>query len=326
VGLDGWKKMTDLVVAQRGALDVTRFDLNRLVDTFLGAKKKTTQRAYLKDLKHFRSFIESTGAVVPTINAAMQFLFNCTRGKANLLLLDYQNALIAKELSPATINRRLAAVRSFVKLARTTGFIDWALDVTNVDAQAYRDTRGPGELKLVQMLDKADERNDSKGIRDRAILHLLTDLALRRSEVVSLGYEHINLIAGEIWLLGKGRSQRVRVELPDETKLALSAWIDVRGEDPGPLFVALDHGHYGHALSDSAVYNIVRGLGGAETVRPHGIRHTAITSALDKSGGNTREVQQFSRHKDGRVLHIYDDARQNLGGKVARLVADRRRG
>ena len=34
-----------------------------------------------------------------------------------------------------------------------------------------------------------------------------------------------------------------------------------------------------------------------------------------------RAVQRFSRHADVRTLQVYDDARTDLAGKVARLVA-----
>jgi integrase/recombinase XerC len=56
-------------------------------------------------------------------------------------------------------------------------------------------------------------------------------------------------------------------------------------------------------------------------VRPHGLRHGGITEALDLTNGNVRAVQRFSRHRDVRILSIYDDNRLDLAGNVARLVA-----
>ena len=63
------------------------------------------------------------------------------------------------------------------------------------------------------------------------------------------------------------------------------------------------------------------GKQGGIKARPHGLRHAAITEALDKTGGDVRAVQRFSRHADVRTLQAYDDARTDLVGKVARLVA-----
>ena len=56
-------------------------------------------------------------------------------------------------------------------------------------------------------------------------------------------------------------------------------------------------------------------------VRPHGLRHAAITKILDLTRGDVRAVARFSRHRDIRTLTRYDDNRVDLGGEVARLVA-----
>ena len=76
-------------------------------------------------------------------------------------------------------------------------------------------------------------------------------------------------------------------------------------------------------MTGSSVYRLVRDLGSAVGVkaRPHGLRHAAITEALDVTRGDVRAVQRFSRHRDVGVLSAYDDSRQDLGGEVARKVA-----
>ncbi|MBJ7596867.1 MAG: hypothetical protein JF922_02105, partial [Candidatus Dormibacteraeota bacterium] len=67
----------------------------------------------------------------------------------------------------------------------------------------------------------------------------------------------------------------------------------------------------------------MRELGEQVQVRagPHGVRHAAITALLDLSHGDVRAAARFSRHADIRTLIVYDDNRQDLGGKMARLVA-----
>lgn len=54
--------------------------------------------------------------------------------------------------------------------------------------------------------------------------------------------------------------------------------------------------------------------------RPHGLRHAAITAALDLTG-DLRAMQRFSRHRNPAILMAYDDARQDLVGDVAKRVA-----
>ena len=55
--------------------------------------------------------------------------------------------------------------------------------------------------------------------------------------------------------------------------------------------------------------------------RPHGIRHTSITQALDLFDGNARIVQRFSRHASVETLMLYDDERTDLAGKVSQAVS-----
>ncbi len=61
---------------------------------------------------------------------------------------------------------------------------------------------------------------------------------------------------------------------------------------PGPLFVNLDRGHVRRRLSGTGVYDLVREHGEAVGIRarPHGLRHAAITEALDR-GTDVRAVR-----------------------------------
>ncbi len=92
----------------------------------------------------------------------------------------------------------------------------------------------------------------------------------------------------------------------------------ILGLETGPLFINMDRASKRGRLTATSVWRITTkyGLG-----HPHGLRHTAITQALDITGGDIRAVQCFSRHKDPRTLILYDDNRTDLGGKVARRVA-----
>jgi integrase/recombinase XerC len=210
-----------------------------------------------------------------------------------------------------------------VKLARVLGFVPWSLEVENVESVPYRDTRGPGRAGYRLLLDALDERLDAKAKRDRAVLRLLYDCALRRGEVVSLDLEHVDLEASAVSVLGKKRTARERVTLPEPTAAALAGWIEARGEEPGPLFTNFDRAGKGSRLTGNSLYRLVRDLGDEQGLRarPHGLRHAAITEALDLTNGNVRAVAKFSRHRDLRVLEVYDDSRRDLAGEVARLVA-----
>jgi integrase/recombinase XerC len=289
-----------------------------LLAAFLAGRSALTLRAYCCDLTDFAACTGAGG-----IAAAAARLLAGGHGRANETVWHFRSQLRARGLAPATINRRLAALRSLVKLARTLGLIPWVLEVEGVRTEPYRDTRGPGPAGFRKLLEALDGRSDRKASRDRALLRLLYDLGLRRAEVVGLDVEDVDLAAGTVAVLGKGRTQKVNLTLPAETREALAAWLSVRGVPSGPLFTALDRGSRGRRLSGMGLYLVVRRLGERVglRVRPHGLRHAAITRALDLTGGDIRSVQKFSRHQDVRLLQRYDDNRQDLGGAVARRLA-----
>jgi integrase/recombinase XerC len=194
-----------------------------LVSSFLRGRNQKTIEAYRKDLEDFRAFLGAK-----SIDDASKILLSRGPGDANALALAYKTHLIERGLQAATVNRRLAVLRSLVKLARTLGLAVYALSVENMKLSPYRDTRGPGRAGYLAMLDQAKKSKEPKAVRDTAILHLLYDLGLRRGEVVSLDMVDLDLTAGTLSILGKGRTQKEALTLPNETKKALTDRLPLR--------------------------------------------------------------------------------------------------
>jgi integrase/recombinase XerC len=205
----------------------------------------------------------------------------------------------------------------------------WRLEVPNLKVEQYRDTTGPTVKGVKGMMVMAScIKNQKKALRDTAIIRLLYDLALRRGEVVSLDFCHLDLENYRVAVIGKGRTQREWLSMPVPTLKAIMEWIEVRGDENGPLFISLDRARKGDGrLTGKSVYHIVNKLGkqiGIST-RPHGLRHTAITEAVKKSQGlglGLEEVMDFSRHKSVEVLMVYRDRERNVQGQLANMVAD----
>jgi integrase/recombinase XerC len=303
------------------------FDLTiqSLLELFASGRNPRTLAAYRQDLEAFCDF---TGAA--TVPAALRELLSCDAGAANAFLIGYRGGMVDRGLAPNTVNRRLAALRSLVKLARTVGLVSWSLEVPNVKSENYRDTRGPGLDAVARMFAELAGRKDPKAVRDRAILRLLFDLGLRRGEVVALDVADLDLDRGAVSVMGKARAQKELMTVTDAARKAIAAWLEVRGTEPGPLFFNCDRAGKGEAnfrrLTGTGLYRMVRDLGkrvGAN-VRPHGIRHTAITQAVKAgtaAGMDLEEIKQFSRHSDVRTLMIYRDRERNVQGTLAGLVS-----
>ena len=287
----------------------------------MAGRNARTVRAYAGDYRDFAAFVAAAGPA-----EALEALTSLPQGGANAVAHAYRVHLTERQLSPATIARRLAALRSACKLARTLGRIAWVLDVEAPHTEALRDTAGPGAAGWRVLLDQAKaEATTPKGVRNLALVRLLHDLALRRAEAIALDVADVDLEAGTIAVVGKGRTEPVKLTLPDPVRRDLGAWLAVRGLEPGPVFTRQDRAAKEPGrLNGRTVAKLLLGLSrraGLPIVRPHGLRHQGITAALDLTGGDVRSVQKFSRHRKLDVLLRYDDNRRDVAGELARRVS-----
>lgn len=294
-----------------------------LVATFLESKGPATREAYHQDLKCFESYLVS-GTGIQSLSA----LFSLTSAELNFVALKYRERLVGRNLSPSTINRRFGAIRSLFKLARLLGHTSSEIEIPNLNAEAYRDTKGPGLPAFKRMIGVAANQNTMKAARDRAILRLLFDLALRASELVDLDLSHIEFEQKRISIKGKGRTQRQFLSIPATSIEALKGWIAVRGENSGPLFCNLVRDvSKRKRLSRVGLYELIRGLGEDVEVktRPHGIRHLSISEACKVAQNNgyaLEEVMDHSRHKSVSTLMIYRDRERDTQGAISTLVSN----
>ena len=302
---------------------VAGISVEDLLNAFLSDKSPRTLEAYRRDLVDFQTFLGAT-----SMTEASRVLLSGGPGQANLLALRYKQHLHDRNLQSTTINRRLSALRSLCLLAKTLGLIPWTLEIKNQKVVEYRDLRGPSTLGVKNLIQQVEKRNDKKGIRDKSILRLLYDLGLRRGEIVSLDLEDLDLEHKTLRILGKGRSQKEELTLPDRTTAVLKDWIEVRGDLPGPLFVSFDPAQKGNGrLRGRSLHRIVSYLGAkiGMKVRPHAIRHSSITEALRRAQANgydIEEVMDFSRHRDVRTLLVYRDKERDRQGCIASLVSE----
>jgi integrase/recombinase XerC len=288
-----------------------------------------TKRAYEKDVTDF--FQTMTGKP-PSPDSVLEFL-HLEERQAVAVVLKYKAKLISGEglqapLKEATVNRRLAAIKSLIEMGRKLGTCCFSLeDIKGEKAQKYRDTAGIDARSFEQILGQCDRATVS-GKRDYALLRLLWGNALRRNEVSQLNVSDFDPVAATLRILGKGRgTQSEVVDLGLGTVQAIADWLDARGGNsapPAPLFTSLDFAHSGHRLTGDGIRKIVvrhsENAGVKKQMSPHRIRHSAITAALDATDGNVRKVQKLSRHKNLNTLMIYDDNRGRDQQDVTELL------
>ena len=167
-------------------------------------------------------------------------------------------------------------------------------------------------------------------VRNRAIIRCMFDLGLRRNEVCNLNIENFDAEGCRLAVLGKGKKERLWLTLPQATISTLQDWINVRGTDPGPLFITFDRARQGNGrLTGIGLYKLTLRLGEkaelSKKLTPHKIRHSSITTAIQESqrnGMGLETVKAHSRHSDIRTVMIYADHLNKHQGRIASLVSE----
>lgn len=314
-----------VVVGGPGPLPARQFDAETLIKRWKEGRSPQTLRAYASDLKGFADWMKAGPA-----GAAINALLAMGPGEANETVRSYRSAMVDRGVAPATINRRLSALRSLVTLGKEFGYVTFDLATKNVRAETYRDTRGPEPDVMLALLEHAmGQEHRAKAARDVAVFLLLGyGSALRRNEVVQLDIEHFDVRSARLNVLRKGKRERKWLALDPLVARLLRAWVKERGKEPGPMFLQAGKGGRilaGKRLSGDGIHDILETMGDAlgAAIRPHGLRHAAITAALEETNGNVREVRDFSGHAGVEVVMKYDDNRKDKGGEVASKVLRR---
>jgi integrase/recombinase XerC len=272
---------------------------------------------YRRDIENFLSDIGTELGKFLTLD----------RHKAFELVSRYKGELVTKGLKSATINRRLAAIKSLVSFSYNCGHCEFMLEAVKGEKLcAYRDTTGIDPEAFKRVLGGID-RTSLKGIRDYALMMLLWSNALRRSEVSKANIGDFDQKERTLRIFGKGRGNNSEIiSLGSGTVSAIKSWLEARGEtNPDKaLFVSVNPGYTDGRLSNQGIYNVVsdrcQAAGISKTMSPHRIRHSAITAALEATGGDVRRVQKLSRHSSLNTLLIYDDNRKNHQKEVSDLL------
>jgi integrase len=123
---------------------------------------------------------------------------------------------------------------------------------------------------------------------------------------------------------GKGRKART-VPLAAGAGAALGAWIRVRGDEPGPLFLAVNKGGtvLSSRLSERGVQRILDRVASAARVAPltaHDFRRTVAGDLLEV-GVDVATVQKILGHASPVTTASYDRRPAAARAKAARLRA-----
>ncbi|KAB2942938.1 MAG: tyrosine-type recombinase/integrase [Hyphomicrobium sp.] len=285
--------------------------------------RPNTGAAYAGDLHRFATWLGEA-----SLGAGLAQLLSMPRALALHTLERYQTHLKGQGRAPATINRAISAINAALKEAAKAEVGPGDLPVKSLKVRAYRDTKGPGLAKTSRLLEAIDAGRGPVDRRDRAIVLLMAQRGLRRAEVAGLVVADVDLAAARIRVRRKGSDEAEWLAISQSTVNALGAWLSVRPTMAAPdieaLFVVATNRKRGAAMSGDSIYRMLeaRGRKIGVRVRPHGLRHGAITELIQRSNGNVAMAQAFAGHANPSTTTRYIDNLNDLAGQGVRLLGN----
>lgn len=241
---------------------------------------------------------------------------------------QYRADLVAEGYKPGTIAHRLVVVRRLYAAARWKGLRP---DNPAEGIKAPRERLAPEErIRYVGVIDLAHlfaaiPRFTAKGIRDRAILALMSLHGLRGIEIHRASTDDFNDSPEGPSLLVHGKSGERIVYLRQDVSRALTLYLETLGSGHGPdtaIFVSLSNRARGRRLSRRGVRSIVDfylGKIGSGLSGSHVLRHTAATLAL-KGGAEINQIGAMLGHTDPRTTqryaHVLDRIENNPADRI----------
>jgi integrase/recombinase XerC/integrase/recombinase XerD len=266
------------------------------IDRFLSspAFADTTRRSYRVDLEHFAAWLAARKLKLDDIGIRelTDYAADLGRGRTRL--------------APASIARRLAAVRSFLRLVLGPERVP---DASLGPRRARRLPDPPRESEVESLLDSL-AGDGPLALRNRALVELVYSAGLRSAEAVGLDLGDVDFEQEQVRVHGKGDKERV-VPLGEEAAHWLARYL----EEARPQLAA---------GADNAFFLSIRGKRlDTSTLRriaphPHRLRH-AFATHLMEGGADLRTIQELLGHSSLSTTQVYS----HVDGKRLRKVYDR---
>jgi site-specific recombinase XerD len=270
-------------------------DLGRSWRLSLEAQNKSvrTIEQYIESLRLFVRFLDGHG--MP------QAITSITREHVETFIAD-----ILTRAKPSTAATRYKCLRLFFA---------WCEDEGEIPRSPMEKMKPPivpdepvdvlTDIELVQLL-KVCKGTDFEDRRDLAVICLLADTGIRRSELAGLSVDDVDLDVKYVRVLGKGRRPRV-VPFGAKSAQAIDRYLRVRGSHALAALPDLWLGTAGRRFGDQAVRQMLERRGAEASVanlHAHRFRHTFAHQHL-ADGGNEGDLMMLAGWRSRQMLSRY---------------------
>jgi integrase/recombinase XerD len=263
-----------------------------------------TLEAYKNDLSQFAAFVREKAAKEDKSQASWESVDRA-------LILDYLVTLRERSYAPATMARKIAAIKSFFNFLVAEG---------TLKKNPTEGVSGPKVGKALpkaisiedveKLLEQPDKLATPEAKRDKAMLELLYATGMRVSEMVSLNVRDVNLRNGFVRCFGKGSKERL-IPIHSKAIKAVKTYVDdarpqiLSTQDETALFL----NRRGQRLTRQGFWLILKGHAERAKIEaeitPHVLRHSIATHLLHSGKMNLRELQELLGHANISTTQIY---------------------
>lgn len=272
---------------------------NKFYDYLLLEKNYSqhTVTAYINDIGFFESFLSN------------EFEDN------NLLRINYNQirswivSLSDDGISNASINRKVSSLKSFYKFLLKTKQIDTSPLLKHKALKAPKKIQIPfSEKELDMVLNQIIYKEGFEGLRDKLIVDLFYTTGVRRTELINLKIQNVDLSNKTIKVIGKRNKERIipiLTIIEEQIKKYLSERSSIQEVKESEYFFLLSNGV---KLNDSFVYRLINYYFSnvSEKVKksPHILRHTFATHLLN-NGADINSVKELLGHSSLASTQVY---------------------
>lgn len=254
-----------------------------------------TVLSYHNDISQFQTFLLSN--------------YNLSIDKAETThIRDWMVALRQEKQSPASINRKLSALKSFYK------YLLREKQVNQNPTDGITSLKKPEKLPVFFRENEIDaaigshpaEENDFTEARKHIILEILYQTGIRRAELLGIKNSDFNFFSLTLRVTGKGNKERV-IPISKELKEKIQSYLILKEEYIGntSYFIVTDKGEQAYP---NFIYRIVKESMGQVSTQdkrsPHVMRHSFASSLLN-NGADINAVKELLGHANLSATQIY---------------------
>ena len=307
-------ELTPFEPTQLATIDTSRVDQNPAV-VYLAGLSKGSRRVMERSLTVIAQILTSDESV-----NYLEIPWERLRFQHTAAL----RAVLTERYAFSTANKMLSALRGTLKAAWKLGLMSAeeyhkAASVESIKGETIPAGRSLKSGELVGLLNTCGD--DATGIRDAAVISLLYGCGLRRAELVDLELADYDQTEHALRVQGKRNKQRL-VPVVSGAANALSDWLTVRGDAPGPLFVGTGNRNRGNKLTMQAIYKMLQTRAekaGIDNLSPHDFRRTFVSDLLD-AGADIVTVQKLAGHANVETTSRYDRRGEKAKQKAVELL------